>query len=523
MPTDISITISSFDGESAVTVDGQFIRVLFPVTGNADTQLLEGPNIAIFYPEGGDVDLQSQSTSGLKVLFPVGQDLVIETAMERGLLFGLRGDAGQPGQDGVIGQDGREVEMSKNSTHILWRYVGDVNWINLIALADITGQPGQDGDDGSDGSDGADGADGREIELQKSATHIQWRYVGEPTWINLVALADLLAQISVASNVGLTYNGGVLSTVYNTQISDGVNSIAVGGAAVASAAVWKTRTIVQSLDAILFPDQAPTYTIPTVAISASQTGTKEIGQVISQVLSITGVKNDAGAFSQIRALRGGSALATLSNPTGANTTDIAAQFGYADPNNPNKLYTLNHTDNFVVVSGTTSWSGDVNYAAGLVKKNNKGVDDIRAFAVRNVNAPQSASNNFATSNASVNGIYPYFWGVSDTLPTASSIAAAIAAGSANKVLADASGTVTITFAATAKYLWMVHASGYTTKTKWFNTALNNGNIGAVTDLFGPVVTQAVNSPQGYWSAVNFKMYISTFATSTSGTIEFRNT
>lgn len=36
----------------------------------------------------------------------------------------------------------------------------------------------------------ADGEDGREVELQPGVTHLQWRYVGEPTWINLFARAD---------------------------------------------------------------------------------------------------------------------------------------------------------------------------------------------------------------------------------------------------------------------------------------------------------------------------------------------
>jgi hypothetical protein len=36
-----------------------------------------------------------------------------------------------------------------------------------------------------------DGRDGREIEIQKTNTHIQWRYAGEPTWTNLIALSEL--------------------------------------------------------------------------------------------------------------------------------------------------------------------------------------------------------------------------------------------------------------------------------------------------------------------------------------------
>lgn len=44
---------------------------------------------------------------------------------------------------------------------------------------------------GADGDDGDDGDDGREVEVQNSGTHIQWRYVGDPTWIDLVALTSL--------------------------------------------------------------------------------------------------------------------------------------------------------------------------------------------------------------------------------------------------------------------------------------------------------------------------------------------
>ena len=35
------------------------------------------------------------------------------------------------------------------------------------------------------------GADAREIELRKSATTIQWRYVGDDTWNDLVTLAEI--------------------------------------------------------------------------------------------------------------------------------------------------------------------------------------------------------------------------------------------------------------------------------------------------------------------------------------------
>src|SRR5690606_29325141 len=86
------------------------------------------------------------------------------------------------------GEDGREIEIQKSATHIQWRYEGDSSWIDLVSLTDLKGE---DGYTPQKGTDYDDGADGKEVEFQKSATHIQWRYVGDTTWINLVALEDI--------------------------------------------------------------------------------------------------------------------------------------------------------------------------------------------------------------------------------------------------------------------------------------------------------------------------------------------
>ena len=84
------------------------------------------------------------------------------------------------------GQDGREVELRNNGTHIQWRYVGedDSAWRDLVALDAITG------------GSGADGADGREVELQVANGYIQWRYTtgADTAWKNLISLSDLRGQ-----------------------------------------------------------------------------------------------------------------------------------------------------------------------------------------------------------------------------------------------------------------------------------------------------------------------------------------
>jgi hypothetical protein len=119
----------------------------------------------------------------------------------------------------------------------------------------------------------------------------------------------------------------------------------------------------------------------------------------------------------------------------------------------------------------------------------------------------------------INTLYPYFYGKSSTQPTAASIAAAIQAGTATKVLADANGTVSIGYNANGEFIWFAHIG--TTKTKWYFTELNSGNIGNGNFINTPV-TQNVTSPENYWTSVQYKIYISSGQTSTTGALQFRN-
>jgi hypothetical protein len=43
-------------------------------------------------------------------------------------------------------EHGREVELQKSATHIQWRYVGEASWTNLVALNELTGNDGATGD-----------------------------------------------------------------------------------------------------------------------------------------------------------------------------------------------------------------------------------------------------------------------------------------------------------------------------------------------------------------------------------------
>ena len=86
---------------------------------------------------------------------------------------------GEPGAPGAPGDDGRAAEFRASATHVQWRLVGDPTWIDLLPLSELAG------------ADGADGADGRNPEFQSSATHLQYRLTGDTEWVDLLPLSSL--------------------------------------------------------------------------------------------------------------------------------------------------------------------------------------------------------------------------------------------------------------------------------------------------------------------------------------------
>ena len=133
----------------------------------------------------------------------------------------IRKTPGQPSQSPP------SIEIQANGAYIQWRYKGFIKWNNIIPIKNLQGDRGPTGASGAagppgpqgtageagaagptgasgaagprglsgpageQGVDGIDGADGREVELRVSKTHIQWRYVGESLWKDLIALSEL--------------------------------------------------------------------------------------------------------------------------------------------------------------------------------------------------------------------------------------------------------------------------------------------------------------------------------------------
>lgn len=314
--------------------------------------------------------------------------------------------------------------------------------------------------------------------------------------------------------------------LFASEKPDALLSTEIGGALPATAQQWETKTVNQILDAILFKDTQPTYTIPTFQIYSSQSaGPFEVGQAININTSATGVKNDAGGWNLLTTFTRN--LNGVSNATSANQALIqttaanlpASADGSANPNNPNFTYSATWTQNNVTLQvGAYTWFANLigGYSAGLPKKTSSGVDDIRPAALRSVNARQAAQtgNTFATNTVSLNAIYPYFYGKSASPITAAGVAGQIQLNTATKVLANSNGNITVSnFGASSEYIWIAfpasQASSVPLKTRWDGggTSLNQGTIGAGQVVLAPVLV-AVNSPNGLWNNINYYVYIS---------------
>ena len=69
--------------------------------------------------------------------------------------------------ESIAGEDGREVTFRVEQGYIQWQYVGDDGWTDLLDLGSIAG------------------TDGRSVRLDVVDGHVAWQYEGDDTWTNL--------------------------------------------------------------------------------------------------------------------------------------------------------------------------------------------------------------------------------------------------------------------------------------------------------------------------------------------------
>jgi hypothetical protein len=122
------------------------------------------------------------------------------------------------GPKGDTGDDGKEIYLQVSDGYIQWQYLGDTEWSNLVDLVSLTG------------------SDGQEVLFQVSNDFIQWKYTDSLTWTNLIALdyitgadgREISFQVS-DSHIQWQYNGEIdWRNLIELEIitgADGINGI----------------------------------------------------------------------------------------------------------------------------------------------------------------------------------------------------------------------------------------------------------------------------------------------------------
>ena len=294
---------------------------------------------------------------------------------------------------------------------------------------------------------------------------------------------------------------------YQSAIADAVVSTQVGGATPQPASTWKTRTLSQALDTILFPTVPPfisTQKSVTMTVSGN-TAVQEVGSSSARTLTAT--------FNRGRITNGNGSLGP--ELVGASDPFVYTGPGILGATGNNSLGSV------AVVLGSNQWGVSIFHGAGSgAYFDNKGnastaLDGSRSSGV--VNA----------STAGFTGVYPWYHLKSPVTFTVAQFAAAITAGNATnihasavltKVIADASGTISIPYNVSGQFVGAAYEAGLTTKTIYYVTALDNG---AITAVFNAVQTQN-NVTTAFWTR-NYKMHISTNPlTNSNPTLELRN-
>ena len=226
----------------------------------------------------------------------------------------------------------------------------------------------------------------------------------------------------------------------------------------------------------------PTYTSPTSSIT-NITNTYELGD--TQSINITQIytQNDGGS--------------KVSENITKNSIVISSGSSFSE---------------ILTIVPTTTYGGSVTYSTGPIKLNNLDIPDP---------VGRILSGTTTSSTRTISGIYPVYYLKSSLPITSTTMQTAINNGSANKLVINSTGTISIPYAPNSEYVAVAYPATSTTKTKWYVTALSNGNIPG--GVFGAQSTLNVNSFQGYWSNVPYKIHVTPLLSNPSATtIQLQN-
>lgn len=296
--------------------------------------------------------------------------------------------------------------------------------------------------------------------------------------------AWILAYPGYTVATGSTGSGSTGGGTYNLKSP---STCTVGG--IPSGTILTGKSAFELFEQLLVPELYGTVVNPSVSISLSQSGIREIGSSISQTVTGNFSRGSINPqYCSASPYRSAGANAYCFTGSGMPSGFQACTALSASQNNPT----------YTVVAGTQTWGVCTSYDAGSAALGSNGTQYCAAL---------SAGCTLPSSN-SITGILPWYWGTKATgVITGSDVAAG------TKTLAVVGASTPIIFNATSQYLWFAAPQGtYTTKTKWWVCASNASIIGGVGQLWANACSVAVTT--GLWSGCLFDVYVTCAVTTT---------
>lgn len=93
---------------------------------------------------------------------------------------------------GEDGADGREIALRSAEGFIQWQYLGETSWTNLISVSNLVG---------------VSGTNGREVTFQIAEGFLQWQYVGDTSWTPILTLSELTGNDGITPTISISDDG----------------------------------------------------------------------------------------------------------------------------------------------------------------------------------------------------------------------------------------------------------------------------------------------------------------------------
>ena len=257
---------------------------------------------------------------------------------------------------GTAGEDGKAIEIQKTDTAIQWRYVGSDTWTDLVALSTLKG------------SDGDKGADGKSVEIAINDGNIQWRYVGDSNeWQTLISTASLKG---VSGNDGVTPHIGANGNWYIGETDTKTKASGTDGREVElqagseyiqwrykGAESWANLIAISALKGL---DGATWFTGDEVSATNSTTSVANAknGDLYLNTSTYDIFKNNNGTWEKVGNIKGADGAKGEPGATGVGIKSVE-KTGTSDLVD---TYTITYTDSttstFTVTNGAKGDKGD---------------------------------------------------------------------------------------------------------------------------------------------------------------------